>query len=95
MMRKILADENYVLFSESSYNPITKRTICRYKVVPQKNDLHMFIEVTEGRFFARFPEGLSFTGRDGNLWVQAIRNAEAFIARATPFVKQPEGEEES
>lgn len=63
MKQAICRDENYVLFSESSYNPITKRTICRYKVVPQKNDLHMFIEVTEGRFFARFPEGAFFYRR--------------------------------
>lgn len=82
MKQMVFQDENYALFLESFCSPITKRTICQYKVIPQKDTIFMLIEVIEGRFFARFPEGLSFTGKDGDLWVQAIRNAESFIKQA-------------
>ena len=95
MMRKILADDNYALMLEEHYNSLAKEHIRRFEVVPNRDAFLMEIDVLGDGFFAHFPVGLSFTGKDGDLWVQAIRNAEAFIARATPFVKQLEGEEES
>ena len=93
MKQALYQDENYALFFDSFRSPITKKIISQYKVIPQKNELYMFIEVTEGRFFAKFPEGLSFTGKDGDLWVQAIRNAEAFIEKAQEVVVRQTQEE--
>lgn len=88
MMQKVFSDGNYALMLEEHYNVLAKEQIRRYEVVPQRDCFLMQIEVLGDGFYARFPSGISFTGRDGNLWVQAIRNAEVFIEKAKVAVQQ-------
>ena len=82
MIKTIYQDENYKLDVDQIYNPLTQKTVNYYRVIPQKNTLYMMIEVVDDRFFARFPEGLSFTGDNSEMWVQAIKDAESFIQEA-------------
>lgn len=88
MKKMIFEDENYKLILNYFCNPITKEDVKEYKVIPKKNTIYMLFSVLNGKFFARFPEGLSFTGKYRDLWLQAIIDADSFIKAAESIVEE-------
>lgn len=79
-------DEKFILEKKTYMNVLTKKEVKTYTIKPKGDFFHMQMKVLGSKIVANFPEGLSFCGKNVELWMTALIDADNFIKKATPFI---------